>query len=289
MLAARLPARPPHVGGRRRVSSRVGRPVQRRRPARARRATAPPAGTVARGVRDLVAAALRAAGVERAVVAGLSMGGYVALALARASPRPRRRPRRWWTRSRRPTPPRRAPTGCASPTRPRRPGRSTPVRPMATSLLGETTRCSRPEVADEVTAGSTQQEPAGVAWSQRAMAARPDRTEVLRAFDGPVVVVVGDEDTVTPRRGRRAPGRDVGAGAARRRPARRAPVGGRGARRGRRAALAARPARSRRPPVRRDERLAPERHARERPRQVEGLAVLAAGADDERRVRTAPG
>ena len=30
------------------------------------------------------------------------------------------------------------------------------------------------------------------------MAARPDRTDVLRAFDGPVVVVVGDEDTVTP-------------------------------------------------------------------------------------------
>ena len=30
------------------------------------------------------------------------------------------------------------------------------------------------------------------------MAARPDRTEVLRAFAGPVVVVVGEQDTVTP-------------------------------------------------------------------------------------------
>ena len=29
------------------------------------------------------------------------------------------------------------------------------------------------------------------------MAARPDRTDVLAAFDGPVVVVVGDEDTIT--------------------------------------------------------------------------------------------
>lgn len=69
---------------------------------------------------------------------------------------------------------------------------------MASSLLGETTRTAQPRVAAEVAAWIEQQEPAGIAWSQRAMAARPDRTEVLRAFDGPVVVVVGDEDTVTP-------------------------------------------------------------------------------------------
>ena len=30
------------------------------------------------------------------------------------------------------------------------------------------------------------------------MASRPDRTDVLAAIDGPVVVVVGDEDAVTP-------------------------------------------------------------------------------------------
>ena len=42
------------------------------------------------------------------------------------------------------------------------------------------------------------QVPNGLAWSQRAMAARPDRTEVLRTFSGPVTVVVGDEDTVSP-------------------------------------------------------------------------------------------
>ncbi|WNB84944.1 alpha/beta hydrolase [Cellulomonas sp. ATA003] len=40
--------------------------------------------------------------------------------------------------------------------------------------------------------------PDGVAWAQRAMAARPDRTAVLVGFTGPAVVVVGEQDEVTP-------------------------------------------------------------------------------------------
>lgn len=36
----------------------------------------------------------------------------------------------------------------------------------------------------------------GIAWGQRAMAGRPDRTEVLRLVDAPVVVVAGERDTV---------------------------------------------------------------------------------------------
>jgi pimeloyl-ACP methyl ester carboxylesterase len=39
----------------------------------------------------------------------------------------------------------------------------------------------------------------GVAWGQRAMAARPDRTEVLRNVDAPVVVVIGGNDQIVPR------------------------------------------------------------------------------------------
>jgi pimeloyl-ACP methyl ester carboxylesterase len=73
-----------------------------------------------------------------------------------------------------------------------------PVRPMSSGLLGESSRAARPELVDLLADWIDDQPPAGVAWSQRAMAARPDRTEVLRAFAGPVAVVVGDEDTVTP-------------------------------------------------------------------------------------------
>lgn len=40
--------------------------------------------------------------------------------------------------------------------------------------------------------------PAAVAWASRAMAARPDSFEVLRGTDVPAVVVVGDQDVLSP-------------------------------------------------------------------------------------------
>ena len=146
---------------------------------------------------DVVAEALRGAGVERAVVAGLSMGGYVALALVERHPELVAALALVDTKSTADAPEARA-NRLRIAAEAERSGSVDPVRPMASSLLGESTVSSQPEVADQVAAWIDQQEPAGIAWSQRAMAARPDRSEVLRAFDGPVVVVVGDEDTVTP-------------------------------------------------------------------------------------------
>ena len=125
---------------------------------------------------DLVAEVLRGAGVERAVVAGLALVDTKSTADA-----PDARTNRLRIADEAET------TGSVD-----------PVRPMAASLLGETTKAARPEVADEIAAWIDQQEPAGIAWSQRAMAARPDRSDVLRGFRGPVAAVVGDEDTVTP-------------------------------------------------------------------------------------------
>lgn len=146
---------------------------------------------------DLVAEVLRAAGVESAVIAGLSMGGYVALALVERHPELVAGLALVDTKSTAD-----APEAHANRLRIADEAETTgtvdPVRPMAGSLLGETTRAARPELADEIAAWIDQQEPAGIAWSQRAMAARPDRSDVLRAFRGPVAVVVGDEDTVTP-------------------------------------------------------------------------------------------
>ncbi|AEE46903.1 alpha/beta fold hydrolase [Cellulomonas fimi] len=146
---------------------------------------------------DLVAAELRAAGVERAVVAGLSMGGYVALALAERHPHLVAGLALVDTKSA-------ADTDEARANRLRiadaaQDGATVePVRPMASAVLGETTRAARPELVDVVSGWIDDQPPVGVAWSQRAMAARPDRTDVLQAFPGPVQVVVGDEDTITP-------------------------------------------------------------------------------------------
>ncbi|GMA25240.1 alpha/beta hydrolase [Luteimicrobium album] len=146
---------------------------------------------------DAVATALDAHGVGRAVVAGMSMGGYVALALAERRPdlvaglalvdtktvddAPAARENRL----------RIAAEAEAS-------GTVDAVRGMSETMLGETSRRTRPDLVSTVAGWIDAQRPASVAWAQRAMAARPDRTAVLEAYEGPVTVVVGTEDELTP-------------------------------------------------------------------------------------------
>lgn len=146
---------------------------------------------------DAVAAALDAHDVPRAVVAGMSMGGYVVLALAERHPELLAGVALVDTKSVADLPPARD-----NRLRIAREAEETssvaPVLPMATSLLGQTSRATRPALRDTVEGWIAEQRAASVAWAQRAMAARPDRTAVLAAYQGPVSVVVGDEDDVTP-------------------------------------------------------------------------------------------
>ncbi|QZN86515.1 alpha/beta fold hydrolase [Cellulomonas sp. C5510] len=144
---------------------------------------------------DAVAAALAEAGHDRAVVAGLSMGGYVALALLERHPglvagiglldtkvgadSDEARANRL-----------RVADAVESS------GTVDAVLPMAEALLGEAARGRG--VADRVRAWIEAQPPAGVAWSQRAMAARPDRASQLAELAGPALVLVGEEDQPTP-------------------------------------------------------------------------------------------
>ncbi|MBD8080115.1 alpha/beta fold hydrolase [Cellulosimicrobium arenosum] len=147
---------------------------------------------------DAVADLLDATGARRAVVVGLSMGGYVALALAERRPdlvaglglvdtkstadTREARENRW----------RIADEVAQAQT-------VDAVLGMPQNLLGTSSRQTRPELVARITAWIGDQSPDGIAWSQRAMAGRPDRTHVLVGFGGPVCVVVGAEDTVTPR------------------------------------------------------------------------------------------
>ncbi|UMP06414.1 alpha/beta fold hydrolase [Amycolatopsis sp. EV170708-02-1] len=57
---------------------------------------------------------------------------------------------------------------------------------------------ARPEVAERLRELITTQPPSGIAWAARAMAARPDSLEPLRSADVPALVVVGEEDGLTP-------------------------------------------------------------------------------------------
>lgn len=68
---------------------------------------------------------------------------------------------------------------------------------MQENLLGETTRTERPAVVERVRDLIAAQPPEGIAWAQRAMAARPDSVDVLARADVPALVIVGEQDTLT--------------------------------------------------------------------------------------------
>jgi pimeloyl-ACP methyl ester carboxylesterase len=136
--------------------------------------------------------------LQQVVLGGLSMGGYVAMALLRRHPDRVRALILADTKA----------TADAEAGRANRERIAAAVESderstvllddVLPSLLGSTTFASRPLVSGRVR-GLVQAAPApAVAWAQRAMAARPDSFDVLREFAGPALVVVGDEDVLSP-------------------------------------------------------------------------------------------
>jgi len=66
-------------------------------------------------------------------------------------------------------------------------------------LVGASTRRNRPDVAAAARAMMSQMKVEGIAANQQGMAARPDSVPTLKTIGVPTVVIVGDEDVVTPR------------------------------------------------------------------------------------------
>jgi pimeloyl-ACP methyl ester carboxylesterase len=148
---------------------------------------------------DALAAALGTSldeqGVHRAVLVGCSLGGYLAMALLRRQPErvdglalisttaaadtPAARLERL-AFAERITDPALAPVLTA---------RTAPL------LLGATTR---PRLLARVTEMAEAVAPADIAWTQRAIAARPASFDVLAGFSGPAVVLTGAEDELIP-------------------------------------------------------------------------------------------
>ncbi|GAA3856126.1 alpha/beta hydrolase [Amycolatopsis tucumanensis] len=75
---------------------------------------------------------------------------------------------------------------------------------MLPNVLSVETRQTRPDVVETVRDLIDSQPPAGVAWAARAMANRPDSTELLAATDVPALVIVGEDDGLTPPDGAQA-------------------------------------------------------------------------------------
>ncbi|MGW2396738.1 alpha/beta fold hydrolase [Kitasatospora sp. NPDC001664] len=135
-------------------------------------------------------------GLEQAVFGGLSMGGYVAMALARRHPERIAGLLLADTKATVDTP-------AAKANRERIAGAVLARDSVALlaeekiedGLLGPG---ADPELTSHVREMIAAASPAGVAWAQRAMAARPESLAALRALDVPAVVVVGEHDALTP-------------------------------------------------------------------------------------------
>lgn len=70
--------------------------------------------------------------------------------------------------------------------------------PFARRLLGATTCDARPDLVAHVEAMIREASPLAIGGALLAIAARTDSTDTLRSLDVPALIVVGDEDGITP-------------------------------------------------------------------------------------------
>jgi pimeloyl-ACP methyl ester carboxylesterase len=147
---------------------------------------------------DAVVELLDHLGIERAVVGGLSMGGYVAMALLRLHPDRLSAIILADTKAGADAPEAAANRETVAAAVEAAGSAAGIADGMLPNLLGATTRESRPDVVTTVRRWIGAQPAAGVAWAQRAMAARPDSLADIAAFGGPVLVLYGAQDTISP-------------------------------------------------------------------------------------------
>jgi pimeloyl-ACP methyl ester carboxylesterase len=156
----------------------------------------PPALTVDDYAGDVIDL-LDALHVNDAVVCGLSMGGYVGFALLRLAHRYVRGLILADTRSQ-------ADTADGLEARKRMlqlladKGSAAVAGEMIPKLLGVSTRASRPELSDRVRDLILSNPPEAIAGGIRALMSRLDSAPLLRTIHCPTLIVVGEEDTLTP-------------------------------------------------------------------------------------------
>jgi 3-oxoadipate enol-lactonase len=146
---------------------------------------------------DDVIAMLDALQIGRAVIAGLSMGGYIAFALWR---RHRDRVRALILANTRAgvdtdetKTNRRELIALA-----RAKGSGAVADAQIGRMMGTTTRERRPDIADAIHRMLTMAPVEGVVGALESMIDRPDSTPTLATIDVPTLIIVGDEDVLTP-------------------------------------------------------------------------------------------
>lgn len=139
--------------------------------------------------------------VERAVVGGVSMGGYLAMALIRLRPSLIAGLVLGGTKASADSEEARANRERLAQRVLSPPEQTGPILEEAVlpGLLGDTSRQRRPEVVERVRGWVAGAEAASVAWYQRAMAGRPDSIADLADADVPTLVLWGEEDALSSR------------------------------------------------------------------------------------------
>jgi pimeloyl-ACP methyl ester carboxylesterase len=159
-------------------------------------ATDPPASSVDDYAGDVIDL-LDRLHVEEAVIGGVSLGGYVAFAMFRHAPRYVRALMLVDTRSQADSP-----EGVIARQRMLQSlgehGTVPIVEEMVPKLVGPSTLQSRPAIVERVRAMAMTSPPGAIAGAVQALMTRPDSTPLLSTIHCPVMIIVGDEDALTP-------------------------------------------------------------------------------------------
>jgi len=157
----------------------------------------PPDGWTVDSFADTLAEWLTALGIEKAIIGGLSMGGYVALAFAR------RHPKRVLgllladTRAEADSDEAKANRAKQMETV-RTGGPAALIEQMLPKLLSDHTRQTQPAVEGRVRELARSQPAEGVIAALTVLRDRPDSVASLKTFRFPALVLVGGQDTLTP-------------------------------------------------------------------------------------------
>jgi pimeloyl-ACP methyl ester carboxylesterase len=159
--------------------------------------SAPLAAASMDGYADAIESMLESAGIQRAVIGGLSMGGYVAFAFWRRHAELVQALMLMDTKAG-------ADTDAARDKRReliatvQRDGVGAIVPTLLPQQLGRSTRELAPEVVERVEVMLRRAPAAGVTGAAQALMDRPDSTPTLDTITVPTLVIVGEEDTLTP-------------------------------------------------------------------------------------------
>lgn len=148
-------------------------------------------------IADDAAGVLDRLGLASAVVCGVSMGGYAAFAMVRRHPERIRALVLADTRAGADSPEARA-NRAAQAEKVRREGALAIADAALPKLLGSTSHRERPELVARVRRIIEANPPRGIADALAGLAARADSTPTLREIRVPTLVVVGEEDAITP-------------------------------------------------------------------------------------------